>query len=139
MIRTLLKWLSPGVAVVGIIMKDSKILLTKRSFLIDKGKWCLPGGRIKSQEKAENALVREIKEETNLEAINIKFLFYHDEIIPRLNSHNIVLVFRIDVEGIPKKNYEVSEIRLFTKKEIDNLDLAFDHKTILTKFFGSKK
>ncbi len=52
--------------VAAIIIKDNKIYCAKRP---DKGevglKWEFPGGKIEKDESAENALIREIKEELN--------------------------------------------------------------------------
>ncbi|TAL47058.1 NUDIX hydrolase, partial [archaeon] len=55
------------IATVGaIIEKDGKILFTKRNHEPFKGKWALPGGHVEQNETVEDAVVREIKEETNL-------------------------------------------------------------------------
>ena len=45
----------------------TKILLTQRAIDPFKGFWCLPGGHIDPRESAEQAIAREIKEETGLE------------------------------------------------------------------------
>lgn len=125
------------ISVVGIISsKDKKVLLTKRSSLIIEGnKWCLPGGSVEKFEKAEDALKREIKEEIGCEIISSKFLFHREEIMKKLNSHNIVLVYKIKVEEKFKPNFEVSEIKYFDKKEIKNLDFAYGQEKILERYF----
>jgi len=54
-----------AVAAMGIIYSDSTgLLLEKRT---DTGEWCTPGGAIELHESIEDALRREIKEETNLD------------------------------------------------------------------------
>lgn len=55
----------------AIIIKENKILLIHRK---KEGKeyWVLPGGGIDEPETAEQAIVREVKEETNLEATEVK-------------------------------------------------------------------
>ncbi len=59
-----------AVAAMGIIYSEEKgILLEKRT---DTGEWCTPGGAIELGETLEEALKREIKEETNLDFINPK-------------------------------------------------------------------
>ena len=42
----------------------SKVLITRRT---DNGCWCLPGGRMEPGESAEEACIREVKEETGLD------------------------------------------------------------------------
>lgn len=50
-------------AVSGIIIKENAILLQQR---VDNGKWSLPGGQQEPGESIEDALKREVKEETGL-------------------------------------------------------------------------
>ncbi|MDP1695468.1 MAG: NUDIX hydrolase [archaeon] len=133
--RYLLKLKGPGAAVAGIIIKDSKILLTKRSKMItEKEKWCLPGGKINLGENSIEAIKREIKEEIGANVKNLKFLFYHDEIIKKDNLHTIVLIFKIEIKGDIKPNWEVSDIEWFDKNKLDKLNFAFTHKDIINKF-----
>lgn len=57
-----------AVAAMGIIYsEETGILLEKRT---DTGEWCTPGGAIEIGETLEEALRREIREETNLEIAN---------------------------------------------------------------------
>lgn len=127
------------IGVAGIITKGNKLLLTKRSFIIESGKWCLPGGKIEYGETAEAAIRREIKEETGLEVARIKFLFYHDEFVPRLRLHALVLVFKAEVKGKLKPNYEVAAARWFTHKESKHLIYAFTHGQIVDKYWRMGK
>ena len=123
----------------AIITKEDKILLTKRAlFLQEGGKWCLPGGHIDIGESAEDAVKREVKEETGFDVNSVKFLFYYDEFLPELKNHSITLVFRLEVLGKSNKNKEVLEQRWFNKLEIKNLNMAFTHKEILNKYFKMK-
>lgn len=60
-----------AVAAMGILYNEEKgLLLEKRT---DTGEWCTPGGAIELGESLEDALKREIKEETNLDIANPKF------------------------------------------------------------------
>ncbi len=59
-----------AVAAMGILYSEEKgLLLEKRT---DTGEWCTPGGAIELGESLEEALKREIKEETNLDIVNPK-------------------------------------------------------------------
>lgn len=122
-----------------ILIKDNKVLLEKRSVRVEKDKWALPGGHVEIGETAEEAIRREIKEETNLEIDNLKFLTYQDEFMPRLKIHSVVLFFKGIPIGEVKLNDESSEFGWFTKEEALKLNLAFLHKDILTKFFPQEK
>ncbi len=52
---------------VGVVFKNGRVLITRRKAEgLLGGLWEFPGGKIKNDEKAEEACIREIKEETNL-------------------------------------------------------------------------
>jgi len=62
-------------AVAGIVVFEDKILIGKKvikegHFL--SGRWHIPGGHVNKNESERNALLREIKEETNLDIKIIK-------------------------------------------------------------------
>ncbi|MEK6908887.1 MAG: NUDIX hydrolase [Nanoarchaeota archaeon] len=126
-------------AVAAIIIKNNKILLTKRSGLLaEGGKWCLPGGGINKWERAENAVKREVMEEVGLKSEKTKLFFVHEEIVERLNLHANVFVFEVKAIGKIKTNWEVTEHGWFSRKEIAKMDLAFTHKDIVNKYFRFK-
>lgn len=60
----------------GIVLKEGQVLLIKNAAMRDpkKAYWGFPKGHINSGEKSEEAAVREIKEETDIEAKVIKKL-----------------------------------------------------------------
>jgi mutator protein MutT len=63
-----------GVRVSAIIIRDNKLLLIHRR-KPGKNYWVFPGGAVESTETKEQALVREVKEETNLDVLEFKFSF----------------------------------------------------------------
>ena len=68
------------------------VLLTQRAVLPFQHHWCLPGGLIEPYERAHDAIIREVQEETGL-AFDARFFAYFDEIIPPQEIHAVVLVF----------------------------------------------
>ncbi len=124
---------------VGAIVTDTgkstgKILLTQRNIDPFKGQWCLPGGHIDANEPAQQAIIREVKEETGLK-FDAHFFAYFDEIIPEKNIHAVVLVFAGPGPGnLQAQQTEVSNIRWFTFAEAQSLPLAFDHHRILERY-----
>lgn len=122
----------PKITVAAVIVKNNKILLEKRAIEPFKGYWCLPGGHVEHGETAQQAVKREVKEETGLEVKKTEFLFYQDEIIPAINWHAVVLVFRCSVSGnIKRQKEEVEEIKWFELSEALKLPLAFKHHEII--------
>ena len=51
-----------------IVECNNEILLLRRANYMKRfgGKWCLPGGHIDKQETSKTAILRELKEETNI-------------------------------------------------------------------------
>lgn len=60
---------------VGVVRKNGKVLITRRKLdgLLG-GLWEFPGGKVESKEAAEQACIREIREETGIETANLQFL-----------------------------------------------------------------
>lgn len=85
-------------AVYAVIIRDGKILLAKEWDGYD-----FPGGGIKLGEKIEDALVREVKEETGFDVKVGKFLATHDNFFKKVSSgkfvHSILLYYVCTVIG----------------------------------------
>lgn len=56
----------PVVGVGGVVVRDGAVLLVKRAVEPLRGRWSLPGGAVELGEKLEEAVARELQEETNL-------------------------------------------------------------------------
>lgn len=60
--------------VAAIIKKEDKIFITRRSYGEFAYMWEFPGGKIEANETREQALIREIKEELELDINNLEYL-----------------------------------------------------------------
>jgi nucleoside triphosphatase len=67
----------PEVAVGGLVINNKGEIFLMKSHKW-KGKYTIPGGHIETGESAEEALKREVKEETSLEVYDIRFISYQD-------------------------------------------------------------
>jgi colanic acid biosynthesis protein WcaH len=81
----------PIVSVEAVITINGKMLFLKRNNEPVKGEWWFPGGRIHKNESLQDALYREIKEETGLEIVEHKLVNVYSRVFPQ--RHDITIVY----------------------------------------------
>jgi len=113
----------------GIILRQQKILLLQRSNYTPNfaGFWGCPGGRAEKNETAEENVIREVKEECNLD-------FTPTTIIKTgIWKERKYYRFLGDWSGeIKIQETEVTDFNWFTFEKAMQLELSFDYKEILT-------
>jgi len=133
-----MKYKTSKLTVDGIILKDEKILLIKRKNPPFKDKWALPGGFIEYGEKTEDAVKREILEETGLKTEIIDILGVYSDPNRDPRGHTVTVVYMLNIcGGLLKSGDDASEAVFF---DVDSLPgLAFDHDKIIKDFLGRFK
>jgi len=119
------------VTVHALVIRDNKLLLVKRSEkIIEGGKWGLPSGYTNRNERIEEAVLRELKEETGWDGKVISLFRINSE-PHRPNDaerQNIALEFLIEPIGeTGEPDWEQSEVKWFNLEEINLDEMAFDH------------
>lgn len=107
----------PIVSIEALIVSGGKLLFLKRSNKPAKGQWWFPGGRIRKTESLEEALYREIKEETGLEIISAKFVGVYSRVFPERHDITVAYLCR-SKESVVHLNDEHSEYRFFSRNPI---------------------
>ncbi|MFH0959268.1 MAG: NUDIX hydrolase [Pseudomonadota bacterium] len=100
--------------------------------------WALPGGFIDYGESAEDAAIREAKEETSLEISDPKLLSVYSAPNRDPRYHTISTVFVATGKGIPRAGDDAAQIQVFGQNNFP-ADLAFDHNKILDDFLKTQK
>ncbi len=120
----------------SILIENGKLLLIKRAYDPFAGQWALPGGRIDDNETAEDCLVREMKEETNLEVELVKFTGLYSD--PNRDPRGVIaaayLVKRLS--GDPKAGDDAGEVAWFDLTDLP--PLCTDHRKILNDALNSR-
>ena len=83
--------------VAAIIKKQDKIFITRRSYGEFADMWEFPGGKIELGESREEALIREVKEELELDINNLEYLTTVDYDYP--NFHLTMQCFICEICG----------------------------------------
>ncbi len=93
----------PLVGVGAIIIQDGRLLLVRRGSPPQQGEWSLPGGLVETGERLEEAVRREVREETGLEVEVLKLAGVFERIVRdaqgRLEYHYILLDYLCRVSG----------------------------------------
>ncbi len=121
----------PIAGVLGIVLKDGKILLGRRNVKPEINKWTLPGGRIEKGELLEDAVLREIKEETGFDVEIIKFLDICQDIKNNLHAINIVYLCKLKNNEQTIIDGEFSELIFFNRKDILSLNIGFNQEQMI--------
>jgi 8-oxo-dGTP diphosphatase len=120
-----------GVSVDAVVVHEGNILLIRRGAEPDRGKWAIPGGYVGWDESAEDAVTRELKEETGLVAKKIMFLGVYSS--PARHPKQVIDIayFITEFEGVPMFGDDAEDIRWFNLSALPK-QMAFDHKKIIS-------
>jgi 8-oxo-dGTP pyrophosphatase MutT (NUDIX family) len=97
-----------------VVIKDRKLLL---AFSKNKRAFYLPGGKIDAGETATSALVREIKEELNIELKTESLHYYMHITAPAYGELNGIIMeqdcYRYEITETPQPNAEIGALDYF--------------------------
>jgi len=132
-----------GKTVAAIIeFPNNKILLVKRATVVFKGYWALPGGRIDAGETVEQAVLREVTEETGLQVrIVRKIGEYHESgVQDGIEYDYYPTCFLVKPMGgkIKRREKEIEKTGLFDLKDIPKR-LAFKHSTMIRDYMLTRE
>ena len=111
------------VRVTGILIEEGRLLLVKQKVSSDR-EWSLPGGRVEQGETLEEAVTREIEEETGLSTKVIKLLYLCDK--PDASPSLLHITFLLQRTGgelrLPSNEFDRNPIHDVLMAPIGELD-----------------
>ncbi len=126
----------PSITVDGILVDNGKILLVKRGRDPFKDYYALPGGFVEYGETVEDAIKREIQEETGLEVVIRGILGIYSSPNRDPRGHTISIVFVLEKKGGNlRAGDDASNVEFIDIKKLPQL--AFDHGKIISDYLFS--
>ena len=129
------------VPAVRLIVTDTAghvLILRRQNTGSGEGQWCLPGGKVDYGATVEQAVHTELKEETGLDCLETRFLFYQDSLpLEPGTMHCINLYFRCTAAGQVVLNEESSEYRWVDADGLPQYHLVFRNDEGLERYFRS--
>lgn len=115
----------PRIRVAAVIVVDNRLVLVRQT----KGAapyHLLPGGGVEHGETLEEALTREVAEETGLRVELVKPLFISDTLAPDGSRHLVNLTFLCEARGAPQAptpDRAIIGVDYVTREQLRALDL----------------
>lgn len=126
----------PALAVDCIILVGDRVVLVERRN--PPPGWAIPGGFVDEGETLEQAVRREMMEETGLELDELEqFHAYSD---PRRDPrrHCVSVIFSAVGRGKLRAGDDAARCRLVDPRAVDPSELAFDHAQVLRDFVDGR-
>ena len=117
----------PDIDCVGAVVfdEDGRILLVKRSNPPAQGKWSVPGGRVEPGESHEQAVVRELHEETGLNGVVVREVGTVERAAPGGGTYVIRdYVVRVDTGAIPVAGDDAADVAWFSPGDLATTDTS---------------
>lgn len=122
----------PYVTVDAIIELPEGIILIERSN--PPYGWALPGGFVDCGESLEDAVVREAKEETNMDLVDLRQLHTYSDPDRDPRFYTVSTVFVAKGKGVPEFGDDAKGLKIIKYDELLKFNYAFDHKKIIEKY-----
>jgi ADP-ribose pyrophosphatase YjhB (NUDIX family) len=124
---------TPRIRVAPIIVQDEQILLVRHE-KNGAAYWLLPGGGVDYGESVGDALIREVKEETNLDVELGELVLVNDSIPPDRHRHVVNLYFTANVTGGTLRmgtDWNLAEVKWVPFEQVSSLTFYPDIREAL--------
>jgi 8-oxo-dGTP diphosphatase len=114
----------PELAVGAVACRDDELLLVRRGHGPAAGEWSVPGGRVERGEPLSVAVLRELREETGLEAICGPLMGWVERITA--DHHFVILDFEVTIidRDEPVAGDDAAEVLWVPVADVTELNLV---------------
>ena len=113
---------APVPAVGVVCLRGQEVLLIRRGRPPRQSEWSLPGGRIEPGERAGDAALRELREETGVEGGINRLIAVVDGIFPEAGRHYVLIDYAVDwLSGEPVAGDDALEARFVPLDQVEAL------------------
>ena len=114
--------MTPVPAAGVVCLRGDQVLLIRRGRPPRVGEWSLPGGRIEPGERAADAALRELVEETGVRADLAGLIDVVDGLFPEIGRHYVLIDYlALWREGEPVAGDDAAEAAFHSLSDIDRL------------------
>lgn len=134
--------LRPVPAVGVVCIRGDEVLLIRRGTPPKRGEWSIPGGRIEPGEAAKVAAMRELREETSVDAelvglIDVIDGVFHNRAGSLITRHYVLIDYLARwVSGEPLAGDDAAEARFFHQSELESVELWAETRRIIAAGFA---
>lgn len=119
----------------AVVIRDGKVLLIRRGKPPLRGRWMIPGGTVELGESLEQAVVREVREETGLVVRPHEPLAIFDQVQCRgghILHHHVIVDFLCDfVSGTALAASDAQEVALVSPKALAACRLTREARCVI--------
>jgi len=112
----------PRIGVGAVLIHQDKVLLIKRGKEPLRGRWVVPGGTVELGETLEQALVREVQEETGLTVRPLEVVLVFDRIEREgdaVRYHYVIIDYRCEyVSGTPRAASDALDVAFVARDDL---------------------
>ena len=115
----------PLVGIGAVLICEGKILLEKRKNAPGRGKWSIPGGLVDLGEHLEQSVIREVKEETQLNVYDPELIDAVDNVTVdddgKVRYHFVIIDYFVKLKGgTIKASSDAEELQWTPFEEVEN-------------------